>query len=83
MILPPQEAAVLLGVRPETISAWEFRFGCPRSRPMSDGGRGYDHADLVALRVALDETFSVAAAVSRVMNGATVSSMRGAARRFG
>jgi hypothetical protein len=64
MILSPLEAAVLLGVDAETIEIWEERFGYP-TRCTAGAEWGYAHEDLIALRIGLDTTFSVAQAVAR------------------
>ena len=63
MILRLDEAAVFLGINPNTVELWEHHFGCPVRLELRDGP-GYAHEDLLALRVALDTTVSIAAAVA-------------------
>jgi hypothetical protein len=79
MILTPKEAAVMLGVEPDTIAVWELRFGYPERRSVSPDQWGYASEDLIALRVGLDTTFSVAAAVAR----ARAPEMHGRLQQFG
>ncbi len=66
MILTVEEAAVLLGVDPHTVTLWERRFGCPSRVQLSHDQWGYAQEELIALRVELDATFSISAAVARV-----------------
>ena len=68
MILTPDEAAVFLGIKAGTVEVWEKHFGCPRRVGLGDGS-GYAHEELTALRVALDTTSSIPAAVA-VVHGA-------------
>ncbi len=70
MILTVEEAAVMLGVKPDTVTVWDERFGCP-TRLEFGGLSGYAHDELVALRNALDTTFSIASAVARTRAAAT------------
>lgn len=63
MILTLDEAAVFLGIDPGTVEVWEHQFGCPQRLELGDGP-GYAHEELTALRVALDTTFSIPAAVA-------------------
>lgn len=69
MILTLDEAAVFLGINPTTVELWEHHFGCPRRLELHDGP-GYAHEDLLALRVALDTTVSIPAAVAVVRGSA-------------
>lgn len=66
MILNREEAAVFLGIDPDTVEVWEQRFGCPQRLELEYGRPGYAHEELTALRVALDTTFSIPAAVAAV-----------------
>ncbi len=69
MILTLDEAAVFLGIDPGTVEVWEQHFGRPQRLQLGDGP-GYAHEELTALRVALDTTFSIPAAVAVVRGGA-------------
>lgn len=55
-------AAALLGVGPETLLAWEARYGFPTS---SSSDRRYNRSDVIALRDCISDEASVAAAVAR------------------
>ncbi len=60
-----EQAAAELGVNPQTLVAWEDRFGYPRSSPAESGGhRLYRQSDVIALRDALEHGLSIASAVS-------------------
>ncbi len=63
MILTLDEAAVFLGIAPGTVELWEKHFGCPQRLELGDRP-GYAHEELTALRVALDTTSSIPAAVA-------------------
>ncbi len=54
-------AAALLGVSPETLLAWEARFGFPTSSPSE---RLYNRLDVLALRESISDGASIAAAVA-------------------
>ena len=69
MILTRDEAAVFLGIDPETVEVWEQHFGCPHRLGLGDSP-GYAHEELTALRVALDTTFSIPAALAVVRGSA-------------
>ncbi len=62
--LKTTEAAVLLNVSPSTLRAWERRFGFPTAQRSPGGHRAYVHAEVAALRAALQGGISIAAAVS-------------------
>jgi hypothetical protein len=64
VILNLDEAAVFLGID-HTVEVWERHFGCPQRLDRGDGP-GFAHEELTALRVALDTTFSIPAAVAVV-----------------
>jgi hypothetical protein len=55
-------AAALLDVNPETLLAWEARYGFPTSSPSEPR---YNQSEVLALRDGLDEGLSIASAVSR------------------
>ena len=76
MILTLDEAAVFLGIDPGTVEVWEQHFGCPRRLELGDRP-GYAHEELTALRVALDTTSSIPAAVA-VIRGTAVWQRRAA-----
>ena len=59
------EAATLLNVSPNTLRAWERRFGFPTPQRTAGGHRCYLHGEVAALHESLAEGLSVAAAVSR------------------
>jgi DNA-binding transcriptional MerR regulator len=63
--LKTSEAAALLHVRPNTLRAWERRFGYPKPQSPAGGHRLYPHVEVIALRDALQQGLSNAAAVSR------------------
>ena len=54
-------AAALLDVNPETLLAWEARYGFPTSSPSEPR---YNQSEVLALRDGLDEGLSIASAVS-------------------
>jgi DNA-binding transcriptional MerR regulator len=70
--LKVREAARRLNVSPSTLRAWEQRFGFPRPGRSPGGHRLYRHADIVALRDALEQGLSISSAISRVRQGHTV-----------
>ena len=57
-----EHAAILLDVRPETLLAWEARYGFPTSS--STEGR-YSRSEMLALRDSLECGLSIASAVIR------------------
>ncbi|ADB49802.1 MerR family DNA-binding transcriptional regulator [Conexibacter woesei] len=69
--LKVREAAKRLNVSPSTLRAWEQRFGFPRPDRSPGGHRLYRHADIVALRDALEQGLSISSAISRVRRGDT------------
>src|SRR3712207_2151183 len=62
--LKTSEAAALLNVSPNTLRTWERRFGYPRPRRSPGRHRLYVHAEITALRHALEEGLSISSAVS-------------------
>jgi MerR family transcriptional regulator, light-induced transcriptional regulator len=70
--LKVREAATRLNVSPSTLRAWEQRFGFPRPARSPGGHRLYRHADIAALRDALEQGLSISSAISRVRAGDTV-----------
>jgi DNA-binding transcriptional MerR regulator len=57
-------AAAMLGVSPNTLRSWERRFGFPSPRRSAGGHRQFDHAEIEALRQAMEETHNVSSAIS-------------------
>lgn len=78
--LKTSEAATLLNVSPNTLRAWERRFGFPKPQRSTGGHRLYTHGEVAALRDALQEGLSISSAVSRAREGlvADTSSLSGA-----
>jgi hypothetical protein len=67
--LKTSEAAALLNVSPNTLRAWERRFGFPQPQRSPGRHRLYTPGDVAALRDALQEGLSVSSAVSRAREG--------------
>ena len=63
--LRPDEAAAMLRVSPETLRAWEQRFGYPHSVLRTTGQRRYAHREVMALCRTLDTGLSVVAAINK------------------
>src|SRR5437764_837690 len=63
--LKTSEAATLLNVSPNTLRAWERRFGYPKPQRSPGHHRLYTHSEVVALRDALGEGLSISSAISR------------------
>jgi DNA-binding transcriptional MerR regulator len=63
--LKMQDAATLLSVSPSTLRNWERRFGYPVPMRSAGGHRHYAHAEIAALRGALEEGLSISSAVGR------------------
>jgi MerR family transcriptional regulator, light-induced transcriptional regulator len=82
--LKTSEAAALLNVSPNTLRAWERRFGFPRPQRSRGRHRLYTHDELASLRDALQEGLSISSAVSRAREGmaADVNSLVGALVSF-
>ena len=67
--LKTSEAAALLNVSPNTLRAWERRFGYPKPQRSPGKHRLYTHGEIAALRDALQEGLSISSAVSRAREG--------------
>src|SRR2546429_770862 len=67
--LKTSEAAALLNVSPNTLRAWERRFGFPRPQRSPGKHRLFTHGEVAALRDALQEGLSISSAVSRAREG--------------
>jgi MerR family transcriptional regulator, light-induced transcriptional regulator len=78
--LKTSEAATLLNVSPNTLRAWERRFGFPKPQRSPGRHRLYTHGEVASLRDALQEGLSISSAVSRAREGlaADTSSLVGA-----
>jgi MerR family transcriptional regulator, light-induced transcriptional regulator len=59
-----EAAAALLGTSTAILSVWEERFGFPVPVRSDDGQRVYPDEAMIALRLALARTFSVASAIT-------------------
>ena len=70
------EAAAVLGVSPDTVRAWEQRFGYPRPVRYEGGEPLYQDEMMVELRDALDRELSICSAVIKAQ-GARVSRTSG------
>jgi DNA-binding transcriptional MerR regulator len=70
--LKTSEAAAVLNVSPNTLRAWERRFGYPKPQRSVGGHRMYAFAEVAALRDALQEGLSISSAISQAR-----SSLRG------
>jgi DNA-binding transcriptional MerR regulator len=82
--LKTSEAATLLNVSPNTLRAWERRFGFPKPQRSPGRHRLYTHGEVAALRDALQEGLSISSAVSRAREGlaADTNSLVGALVSF-
>src|SRR3989440_5874809 len=82
--LKTSEAATLLNVSPNTLRAWERRFGFPKPQRSPGRHRLYTHGEIASLRDALQEGLSISSAVSRAREGlaADTSSLVGALVSF-
>jgi DNA-binding transcriptional MerR regulator len=67
--LKTSEAATLLNVSPNTLRAWERRFGFPKPQRSPGKHRLFTHGEIAALRDALQEGLSISSAVSRTREG--------------
>ena len=67
--LKTSEAAALLNVSPNTLRAWERRFGFPKPQRSPGKHRLFTHGEIAALRDALQEGLSISSAVSRAREG--------------
>ena len=63
--LKTSEAASLLNVSPNTLRAWERRFGYPQPQRSAGRHRLYTYGEVAALRDALQQGLSISSAVSR------------------
>lgn len=67
--LKTSEAATLLNVSPNTLRAWERRFGYPKPHRSPGRHRLYTYGEVATLRDALQEGLSISSAVSRAQEG--------------
>ena len=63
--LKTSEAAAVLNVSPNTLRAWERRFGYPKPQRTAGKHRLYTHGEVAALRDALQEGLSISSAICR------------------
>jgi DNA-binding transcriptional MerR regulator len=63
--LKTSEAAAVLNVSPNTLRAWERRFGYPKPQRSPGQHRLYTYGEVIALRDALQEGLSISSAISR------------------
>ena len=71
--LQVDEAAALLRVSPDTLRAWEQRFGYPHSVPGGAGEHRYAQEEVIALRDGLKAGLSIAAAIYKARGSGTGS----------
>ena len=67
--LKTSEAAALLNVSPNTLRAWERRFGFPKPQRSPGRHRLFTHGEIASLKDALQEGLSISSAVSRAREG--------------
>lgn len=67
--LKTSEAAALLNVSPNTLRAWEQRFGFPKPERSPGKHRLYTYGEIVSLRDALQDGLSISSAISRAQEG--------------
>ncbi|HEY2771814.1 MAG TPA: MerR family DNA-binding transcriptional regulator [Solirubrobacteraceae bacterium] len=72
--LKTSEAAALLNVSPNTLRAWERRFGFPKPQRSPGKHRLFTHGEVAALKDALQEGLSISSAVSRAREGLAADS---------
>src|SRR3954452_7052573 len=82
--LKTSEAAAVLNVSPNTLRAWERRFGYPKPQRSPGKHRLYTYGEVAALNDALQEGLSISSAVSRAREGLTAdaNSLSGALSAF-
>ena len=68
----------MLRVSPDTLRAWEQRFGYPHSVFRATGQRRYANREVIALRSTLDDGLSVAAAIKKLAGSAPAAGLAGA-----
>jgi DNA-binding transcriptional MerR regulator len=73
--LKTSEAATLLNVSPNTLRAWERRFGFPKPARSQGKHRLFTHGEIAALRDALADGLSISSAVSRALEGLATNSL--------
>ena len=67
--LKTSEAAALLNVSPNTLRAWEQRFGFPKPERSPGKHRLFTYGEIVSLRDALQDGLSISSAISRAQEG--------------
>ena len=79
--LKTSEAAAVLNVSPNTLRAWERRFGYPKPQRTAGKHRLYTHGEVAALRDALQEGLSISSAMYQVSRLAVIGSNSPSAMR--
>src|SRR5438270_11297152 len=72
--LKTSEAASLLNVSPNTLRAWERRFGFPKPQRSPGKHRLFTYGEVASLRDALQEGLSISSAISRAREGLAADS---------
>ena len=72
--LKTSEAAALLNVSPNTLRAWERRFGFPKPQRSPGKHRLFTYGEVASLRDALQEGLSISSAISRAREGLAADS---------
>ena len=67
--LRTSEAAAILNVSPNTLRAWERRYGFPHPQRSPGNHRLYTYSEVAAIRDALQQGLSISKAVSRASEG--------------
>src|SRR5436190_1633389 len=82
--LKTSEAAAVLNVSPNTLRAWERRFGYPKPQRTAGKHLLYTHGEVAALRDALQEGLSISSAISRARESLSsdTSTLVGALQAF-
>lgn len=79
-----REAAEHLSVSPNTLRAWERRYGFPQPARSAGRHRSYDRTEIASLRRAFEDGLSIASAIEKVRSqlGIDDDELEGALRTF-